>query len=334
MPLDLVKELSCYLSYRTCRRLLTIFPNINSDDIWTYKIMNEFDLPYTVCNTVLPLHIRYIELKSDTCSDLGTDLFGYPRPFSHSLAELEVFELLNHFKKDWFTMMDRSADFLCTYYAQQGNAEKFIETYEQNEKHISSACTDELYVNALSSSSAKISKYIREKLHPDEIETTETVLYYSNCTIDSIRKRDIVTIKRDQKFIQIYHILAEHKHWDVIDHLLNRGLNPNSELIYASIYLRNIDKLKYYYNKCDILNKHSILDSACDNGILDTIEYILSLDNFRIEYLTHAFKYAVHYYHIDIAIYLHNKLNERNVEMDFPLQKLLNELTEKFKNFE
>ena len=79
VPLDLIKELSCYMNYQTTTILLQ-FCDISADTVWKYKIVHELNYYQSdsdVLNfaTVLPLDQKYLELKSITSTDIGCEIF-------------------------------------------------------------------------------------------------------------------------------------------------------------------------------------------------------------------------------------------------------------------
>lgn len=325
LPFDLINELSCYLSYKTCRRLLSTLGNINTDNVWKYKIIHEFDVPSTTCDTILPLHIKYIELKSDIASDFGTDIFGYPRDFCNSLTEEEVLNLVKYYKTTWFKMYDKSPIFLCTYYAAQGNAPKFIETYENHGESIVIDLDDQLYRSALTSKSQEIVEFIKQKLDTDDLELVQSSLHYMNGNLTFIKEHI------SKKAHCIYEAI-EHKQWAVVDYVMTQNIDLEDYSLVGLIRSKNIDKCKQYIvgNIFDRYAYNDYVIHSCATGVVDILDYVLSLINCDIQSLKNCLKYALHYYHLDNALYLYNKIKSHNEDVHFPLEEKLQDLIEKF----
>lgn len=72
LPLELIKELACYLDHSATSSLL-MMRTIDKDTIWKYKIINE--LGYKLDETVLPLDQKYLEIKALTNVDIGCEVF-------------------------------------------------------------------------------------------------------------------------------------------------------------------------------------------------------------------------------------------------------------------
>ena len=329
LPFDLIKELCCYLSYRTSRRFLTMFSNINSEEVWKYKIRNELCLSVNSYNsTVLPLHIRYLELKSCVYSDFGTDLFYYMTFFCPSLTEKEVLELFENFKASKYFPEN-----LCMYYINQKNADKFIETYTKHKDNLIVEGTNDLYTMALNSGIQKIIEFLQQTCDTEEINITKRVLYYINGNLNFI----LDDIKNRDYYLYRYYQLVKNKHWSIIDYLISQNyIEDIHELYEGLISIRDIDKIKYYFEICKYNYDDSILllEFCCDSGLVEIVDIVNSYMKFDKQVLSGGFEYCIEHNHLDIAIYLHDKLKQQNIEIDFSLEQLLNKLIEKVKQFD
>ena len=240
LPFDLIPLLSCCLSYRTCHRFLTLFSIDRRDQVWRYKIRNELNLPDTTfTNTILPLDIRYLELKASSRTDFGTELFYYLTSFCQSLTEMEVLEIFGNFKD-----AQSFPEFLCIYYSRRGEVDKFITTYLNYDNKIWGDPDETVYTTALNSPSPKIVEFIKEVLDKDEVlDDTETALHYITGNTKFVREN----IQKDC-FFKFYHA-ARHKQWQVIDYLISQNVEISSDLYTGLIESKNCEKIEYYFSK-------------------------------------------------------------------------------------
>src|SRR5581483_9890689 len=80
LPRDILYELCLYLKYHEIYTMFSIdkdfFPLLESRHLWQWKFKHEFNLDISgLDKSLLPLHMKYIELRSVSNVDWDSDLF-------------------------------------------------------------------------------------------------------------------------------------------------------------------------------------------------------------------------------------------------------------------
>jgi len=80
LPSDLILEEALYLNHSQTEIYCLLFDEIFCNNIWIYKIRKELKFTkFISTETVLPLSLKYLELKSLTRIDFGSEYFREPR---------------------------------------------------------------------------------------------------------------------------------------------------------------------------------------------------------------------------------------------------------------
>ena len=94
LPRDLILESALYLNYMETQTYCLALQIQSCDSIWHYKMVKELSISSPLdLNTVLPLSLKYLELKSVTGVDFGSEYFLEPLKLIQRASRLKNSDL-------------------------------------------------------------------------------------------------------------------------------------------------------------------------------------------------------------------------------------------------
>ena len=103
LPIDLLLEQSLYLNHLDAQKYCSVFKSC--DNVWLYKIRKELNFEdFKSSDTVLPLHLKYLELKSITGVDFGSEYFIQTTMFIRRAVRIRDIDLRRSLVDHFFSL--------------------------------------------------------------------------------------------------------------------------------------------------------------------------------------------------------------------------------------
>lgn len=327
LPVDLLLEQSLYFNYPDTQTYCSLLKFC--DSVWLYKIRKELNFDdFRATDTVLPLHLKYLELKSITGVDFGSEYFVQTTMFIRRAVRVKDVDLRRNLVDHFFslpTVVNLKNSFYRPYISDVLQGALAVNDSYLYQKYLDiNAKRDPNWEVLLNIDYIRTSGYAEagnleeaeEARHDDIIITLEGLVRGGHL---ELLKKYIAEIRLDQLLIMLNTATLfgqRHTLEYLLDILLKQDNYPQREIYdFLSVLIRNNHPqftMSIIRRLPVIVLKHVSLqiDAAASVGLISIMKDLSNLNSSQQVYYSSSYNRAWQYNHIDTLIYISKITND------------------------